>query len=95
MGFHIVLNNEIISHPHTQFSCTAAEVITEEMKNLQLAADARACTGALASHPSSRDLKVINFTLTFHGAELFLDTQIELNCGRRYGLIGLNGSGKF
>lgn len=72
----------------------AAEVITEEMKNLQLAADARACTGALASHPSSRDLKVINFTLTFHGAELFLDTQIELNCGRRYGLIGLNGSGK-
>ena len=56
---------------------TAAIEITEEMKNLALAAEARACTGALASHPSSRDLKVINFSLTFHGAELFQDTETE------------------
>ena len=64
------------------------------MASLDLAAAARACTGSLGSHPSSRDIKIINFSLTFHGAEMFADTNIELNCGRRYGLIGLNGSGK-
>lgn len=58
------------------------------------AAAARSVTGVLTSHPSSCDLKFINFTITFHGVELFSDTQIELNCGRRYGLVGLNGCGK-
>ncbi|XP_072029313.1 ATP-binding cassette sub-family F member 2-like [Amphiura filiformis] len=68
--------------------------LTKQMETLDIAAAARACTGALGSHPSSRDIKIINFSLTFHGAELFADTNIELNCGRRYGLIGLNGCGK-
>jgi len=54
----------------------------------------RSCTGVLASHPSSRDIKIYNFTLTFHGAELLTDSKIELNSGRKYGLVGLNGSGK-
>ncbi|XP_077979159.1 ATP-binding cassette sub-family F member 2-like [Glandiceps talaboti] len=54
----------------------------------------RSCTGVLASHPSSRDIKIYNFSLTFHGVELLSDTKIELNCGRKYGLVGLNGSGK-
>ena len=50
--------------------------------------------GVLSSHPASRDVHIDNFSLTFHGAEIFVDTRLELNCGRRYGLVGLNGSGK-
>ncbi|XP_071505095.1 ATP-binding cassette sub-family F member 2-like [Diadema antillarum] len=68
--------------------------VTNGLDDLALAGNARACTGVLASHPSSCDLKIINFSLTFHGAELFVDSEIELNSGRRYGLLGLNGSGK-
>ncbi|KAJ8687856.1 hypothetical protein QAD02_023651 [Eretmocerus hayati] len=60
----------------------------------KLNAEARACTGSLASHPRSRDIKISNFSVTFHGCELMQDTMLELNCGRRYGLLGLNGSGK-
>lgn len=60
---------------------------------MRLNAEARSCTGALALHPRSRDIKLDNFSITFHGCELVQDTMLELNCGRRYGLIGLNGSG--
>ena len=59
-----------------------------------LAADARACTGVLGIHPMSKDIKLDNFSVTFHGAELIVDSRVELSCGRRYGLIGVNGSGK-
>jgi ATP-binding cassette, subfamily F, member 2 len=41
--------------------------------------EARSGTGTLAVHPR---------------AELLQDTMLELNCGRRYGLLGPNGSGK-
>lgn len=57
-------------------------------------AAARAVTGALASHPNSTDVHIINLSLTFHGQELLSDTKLELNSGRRYGLIGLNGTGE-
>lgn len=57
-------------------------------------AEARACTGSLAVHPRSRDVKIANFSITFYGSEMLQDTMLELNCGRRYGLIGLNGCGK-
>ncbi|XP_014225919.1 ATP-binding cassette sub-family F member 2 [Trichogramma pretiosum] len=60
----------------------------------RLSAEARACTGSLASHPRSRDIKISNFSVTFHGSELMQDTMLELNCGRRYGLLGANGAGK-
>lgn len=60
----------------------------------RLAAQARACTGVLGIHPMSRDIKIDNFSVTFHGAEMLQDTKLELSCGRRYGLIGANGSGK-
>lgn len=60
----------------------------------RISAEARACTGALASHPRSRDIKIANFSITFFGSELLQDTMLELNCGRRYGVIGLNGCGK-
>lgn len=55
----------------------------------------RSCTGVLASHEQSRDVKIENFSITFHGVELLTDTKLELNCGRRYGLLGLNGCGEF
>jgi ATPase subunit of ABC transporter with duplicated ATPase domains len=44
--------------------------------------------------PGARDIKVVNFSLSFHGENLIEDTTLELNYGRRYGLIGRNGSGK-
>ena len=57
-------------------------------------AEYRTCTGVLTSHQQSRDLKIYNFSVNFHGCELLTDTNLELNAGNRYGLIGLNGSGK-
>ncbi|XP_014682024.1 PREDICTED: ATP-binding cassette sub-family F member 2-like [Priapulus caudatus] len=67
---------------------------TNGVDRLALDDHSRACTGALGSHPRSLDFKLIGFSVTFHGQELLVDTHLELNCGRRYGLIGLNGSGK-
>ncbi|CAJ0577055.1 unnamed protein product, partial [Mesorhabditis spiculigera] len=57
-------------------------------------AKARSVAGALTSNPKSVDVKVEGLTVTFHGREIVTDTKLELNMGRRYGLIGLNGSGK-
>jgi ATP-binding cassette subfamily F protein 2 len=54
----------------------------------------RTVAGSLASHPLSRDVQVQEFSLQFHGRELVVDSMLELNYGRRYGLIGLNGTGK-
>ncbi|CAG0921838.1 unnamed protein product [Notodromas monacha] len=78
-------------------ACADLEVdsIADELTSaLELAAANRAVTGSFALHPRSRDIKIDNFSITFHGCELLQDTRLELNCGRRYGLIGLNGSGK-
>lgn len=57
--------------------------------------EARSCTGTLAVDPRSRDIKIANFSITFYGSELLQDTLLELNCGRRYGLVGLNGCGMY
>jgi ATP-binding cassette subfamily F protein 2 len=57
-------------------------------------AKARAVAGVLASQPRSINLKIEQLTITFHGREIVTDTTLEINMGRRYGLIGLNGSGK-
>ncbi|KAG6511994.1 hypothetical protein ZIOFF_030083 [Zingiber officinale] len=54
----------------------------------------RTCTGVLASHPQSRDIHIESLSLTFHGHDLIVDSELELNYGRRYGLLGLNGCGK-
>lgn len=54
----------------------------------------RTCTGELAMSDLAKDIKVISFSLSFHGENLIEDTALELNYGRRYGLIGRNGSGK-
>ncbi|XP_042911585.1 ATP-binding cassette sub-family F member 2 [Parasteatoda tepidariorum] len=77
-----------------KISTAEEELINKLENNLLLNADARACTGVLAVHPRSRDIKIENFSINFHGVEILADTKLELNCGRRYGLIGQNGSGK-
>lgn len=69
--------------------------LTKQLEEFEMRkAAARAVTGVLASHPNSTDVHIINLSLTFHGQELLSDTTLELNSGRRYGLIGLNGTGK-
>ncbi|XP_017492946.1 PREDICTED: ATP-binding cassette sub-family F member 2-like [Rhagoletis zephyria] len=70
------------------------ELVAKLERDMQLNAEARSCTGVLGIHPRSRDIKIEGFSITFHGAEILTDTKLELNCGRRYGLIGPNGSGK-
>jgi len=57
-------------------------------------AHARAVAGSLGSHPKSMNVKIDQLTVTFHGREIVTDTVLEINQGHRYGLIGLNGSGK-
>ena len=42
----------------------------------------------------AKDIKIDNFSVTFHGAELIVDSKVELSCGQKYGLLGVNGSGK-
>ncbi len=68
--------------------------IARDIDELDLAAEQRAVTGVLASHPDSRDVHIEQLAITFHGSIMLTDTRLELNCGRRYGLIGLNGCGK-
>lgn len=68
--------------------------LAKGLEEIDVKAQYRSVTGVLLSHPDSRDVQLGNVTLTFHGAELLTDTKIELNVGRRYGLIGLNGCGK-
>lgn len=51
-------------------------------------------TGILESHPGSKDIKIGAFSLEIYGKVLVEDTTIELNYGRRYGLLGSNGCGK-
>lgn len=68
--------------------------ITQQLDDLDIATQHRSVTGVLASHPDSRDVHIHNMSVLFHGVELLMDCKLELNVGRRYGLIGLNGCGK-
>jgi len=65
-----------------------------EQDEMTIAAKHRSVTGVLASHPDSRDVKIQGMSILFHGAEFLMDSTLELNVGRRYGLIGPNGCGK-
>lgn len=74
---------------------TEDEILCAKLEEeARISAEARSCTGSSAVHARSRDIKMSNFAITFFGSELLQDTTLELNCGRRYGLIGLNGCGK-
>eukprot|EP00873_Tetraselmis_striata_P001533 jgi/Tetstr1/421797/TSEL_012700.t1 len=54
----------------------------------------RTVTGVLTSRPTARDIKIDSFSMGLNGVELIQECSIELTIGRRYGLIGQNGSGK-
>ena len=54
----------------------------------------RVTTGVLASLEASRDVKITSASLVFHGKVLIQDSTLEINAGRRYGLLGENGCGK-
>jgi len=47
-----------------------------------------------AIHRNTKDINVENITILFFGKPLLDDTDLVLNYGNRYGLIGRNGSGK-
>ncbi|KAL9244337.1 hypothetical protein vseg_018124 [Gypsophila vaccaria] len=71
---------------------TGVDKLADEVDDL-LISD-RNCTGILCSHPLSRDIRIESLSVTFHGHDLIVDSMLELNYGRRYGLLGLNGCGK-
>jgi ATP-binding cassette subfamily F protein 2 len=54
----------------------------------------RTVTGVLASRPTALDVKISQFSMQVNGQQLVDDCDIELNVGRRYGLLGVNGCGK-
>lgn len=51
-------------------------------------------TGQLVTTGKSTNIKIQNFSLNFHGQQLVQDTDLLFAKQQRYGLIGLNGSGK-
>lgn len=75
------------------------ESAADEIAKLKLQQDKdglsdRVTTGVLDSLVTSRDIKMSSVSLLFHGKVLIQDSTIELNYGRRYGLLGENGCGK-
>ena len=77
-------------------SASASEKAADQLANGvgDIAISDRTCTGVLCSHPLSRDIRIESLSVTFHGHDLIVDSELELNYGRRYGLLGLNGCGK-
>eukprot|EP00529_Nitzschia_sp_RCC80_P010704 CAMPEP_0113459264 /NCGR_PEP_ID=MMETSP0014_2-20120614/10357_1 /TAXON_ID=2857 /ORGANISM="Nitzschia sp." /LENGTH=622 /DNA_ID=CAMNT_0000350831 /DNA_START=120 /DNA_END=1988 /DNA_ORIENTATION=- /assembly_acc=CAM_ASM_000159 len=45
-------------------------------------------------HANARDINVSGVTVTYHGKPLVEESDVVINWGNRYGLIGQNGSGK-
>ncbi|KAG2489307.1 hypothetical protein HYH03_012139 [Edaphochlamys debaryana] len=70
------------------------EALDKATAKLSVSDMGRSVTGVLASHPQSRDVQISSFTLLYYGHELLQDSDLELNYGRRYGLLGPNGCGK-
>ncbi|KAJ8514174.1 hypothetical protein ON010_g18711 [Phytophthora cinnamomi] len=79
----------------------AAAEKAEALENMSLA-DRLAEEGIIATcshnvrsvHKNFKDINVLNFSITYFGKVLMEECDISLNYGRRYGLIGRNGSGK-
>lgn len=76
----------------TEEKMSTVKKLTEQLDKHGLSD--RVTTGVLASLPASRDVKINSASLVFHGKVLITDTTLELNYGRRYGLLGENGCGK-
>jgi ATP-binding cassette subfamily F protein 2 len=76
--------------PHERKEIKQA-VLSRQMRDQD---DYRSCTGTLMSRPRALDVKIGGFSISAWGKELIKDTAIEFTIGRRYGLLGANGSGK-
>ncbi|KAI3603725.1 atp-binding cassette transporter [Moniliophthora roreri] len=79
--------------PLTNTSAATSQEDLSSMAKLQIATE-RSAAGVLVSDPKSRDIKIDQYTLSFHGRLLIEGAEIALNYGQRYGLLGENGSGK-
>jgi len=90
------LSNRSVEDLSAQLNDTKLNEITTTSGGTTIVApDAeRSAVGVLASQPESRDIKIEQFSLSFHGRVLIENATIELNYGQRYGLLGANGSGK-
>ncbi|KAJ3290528.1 hypothetical protein HK104_006706 [Borealophlyctis nickersoniae] len=71
----------------------SVEEVTAEVGKVTLDNN-RNATGVLTSEKRSRDIKIESYSLTFFSQNLILESTLEFNFGRRYGLIGYNGCGK-
>lgn len=63
----------------------------------KLAEDGIIATCAMNSrnvHANFKDINVLRFSITYFGKVLLEDSDLSLNFGRRYGLLGRNGCGK-
>ncbi|KAJ4485456.1 P-loop containing nucleoside triphosphate hydrolase protein [Lentinula aciculospora] len=81
---------------NTPMTSVSAATSTEDLTNmakLKIATD-RSASGVLVSDVKARDIKIDQYTLSFHGRLLIEGAEIALNYGQRYGLLGENGSGK-
>ena len=88
-----------VSSTGTPASSTAVSTANNSTDDLSAMAKLRVATersaaGVLVSDPKGRDIKIDQFTLSFHGRLLIEGAEISLNYGQRYGLLGENGSGK-
>ncbi|KAF9039656.1 ATP-binding cassette transporter [Hymenopellis radicata] len=79
--------------PLTSRSAATSQDDLISMAKLNIATD-RSAAGVLVSDVKGRDIKIDQFTLSFHGRLLIEGAEIALNYGQRYGLLGENGSGK-
>ena len=73
---------------------TEAQISKMQLQTDEYGISDRVTTGVLESLNTSRDIKLSSVSLLFHGKVLIQDSTIELNYGRRYGLLGENGCGK-
>ncbi|CAK9439711.1 uncharacterized protein LODBEIA_P38110 [Lodderomyces beijingensis] len=73
---------------------TSAQIAKLKLQTDEHGLSDRVTTGVLDSLQTSRDIKISSLSLLFHGKVLIQDSTLELNYGRRYGLLGENGCGK-
>ncbi|KAJ7582062.1 P-loop containing nucleoside triphosphate hydrolase protein [Mycena floridula] len=86
-------NGSAINTPMTSMSAATSHEDLTSMAKLNIATD-RSAAGVLVSDVKARDIKIDQYTLSFHGRLLIEGAEISLNYGQRYGLLGENGSGK-
>lgn len=72
----------------------STEATSEISANQDLKNVGRAITGILASRRTALDMRFEQVSMSVSGVELIKDCVLELNVGRRYGLLGANGCGK-